>query len=1149
MTGETGTFGWNEDRQALTVKNERIRGTVSITKKLTASGSDAEIAVSGQNDAEKTAVFEIRNGKGETVDTITIDLTKGETGTSKELEYGSYTIYETTQPDVDRWHFVDVTVDGVSIRGSGKTVEITENGQVIEVEAQNIYERDLGNLKITKNFKGDMIPGKAPKDLSFTIEGPEDFNDNTGTMTVSYSDFSVESGGNMAYVLEQIPTGMYTVTETGENLNGHTVTVTYTVEGKKTEKTEKTESGELEVMTAGPRNPETDGISTSDINVTNEYVVERTRFGVEKVWEDDDDRDHLRPGSVGVHLLADGADGIEPSTGESVERKEVLSDANSWQMIWDNLPKYDYDGKEIAYSVEEYETEEGSLSFYEAKITEITLTDDAGEAEAKLVTNRHTPSDAEFTVTKEWDDSEDQDGLQPAEVKVTLLADGETFDGRTVDGTGMKENGEPAEVTLNASNDWTYTWKNLPKNKDGYPIAYSVTENAVEYYETIITVNKDGAAGTDERAVFDTTVTNRHTPSNAEYEVEKDWYDNENSNGTRPESIDVRLLADGEEIDTVTLSEDNEWAYKWTELPKYKDHGQLIDYSVEEVDTPSAYRPAVVEAETEEVIGEDVTYTAKITNTLRSGNLQITKTGAGDDLKDTDEFTFEITLTAGGDVKDDSFLNETYKAARSAAGSEDREETVTFKDGVATVTLKYDETLTIMGLPEGVKYTIKEVVDGDSDRKPDGTVSFETEGTIVGGITQYPLFVNRKNSRTEITVHKKWNDMDDHDKVRPTELEVQLVRHVHFVNDPDKDYEEDWLDPVILNKDNSWTYTWTDLETTEATGSDAQKDAASSANSQYADVSSSSKAERASASLASRSDAATESDALYDEDGHLMDGNIFNDMADGFGKVWEAIKKTIATLFGLVDEDEVEVTYTVREIGTENLTKYYTAGEPEQTSENAWEIVNTHMASTTAELNGVKFMKGRDLKNEEFTFNLTAADGAPEPEKKSVKNGADGKFSFGTITFTKAGTYTYTISEQKGTEANVTYDETIFTVTIKVTEDAENGTLTVSEPEYTAEKNNVRTEKEGISFTNTYTPPRNTPPGGGNPPGGHNPPPGRSVPPTETPSVPEMPASPIMSGRLPKTGENGTHIPAALAILAVLGALFGFGRKKDDDDE
>ncbi len=103
------------------------------------------------------------------------------------------------------------------------------------------------------------------------------------------------------------------------------------------------------------------------------------------------------------------------------------------------------------------------------------------------------------------------------------------------------------------------------------------------------------------------------------------------------------------------------------------------------------------------------------------------------------------------------------------------------------------------------------------------------------------------------------------------------------------------------------------------------------------------------------------------------------------------------------------------------------------------------VTDATLPLTATKSMTGRQPLHDEFTFVLTAVtSGAPMPANATVKNGYRGLVDFGTITYTKAGTYKYTIHEDKTNPlGGVTYDETVYTITVQVTDDG-NGALTAA---------------------------------------------------------------------------------------------------------
>ena len=154
----------------------------------------------------------------------------------------------------------------------------------------------------------------------------------------------------------------------------------------------------------------------------------------------------MRPESITVKLLADGEE-IDSAT---------LDESGDWAYTFEELDVYK-DGEEIEYTVDEVE-----VKGYETEMGEVTgSAEDGYEVE---ITNSHTPKDITITVTKEWKDENDKDGLRPRSVSVQLYANGEPY-------------GDP--VKLSEKNGWTYTWKNLPKNLNGKKVTYTVDEVTV----------------------------------------------------------------------------------------------------------------------------------------------------------------------------------------------------------------------------------------------------------------------------------------------------------------------------------------------------------------------------------------------------------------------------------------------------------------------------------------------------------------------------------------------------------------------------------------------------------------------------------------------------------------------------------------------
>ena len=89
-------------------------------------------------------------------------------------------------------------------------------------------------------------------------------------------------------------------------------------------------------------------------------------------------------------------------------------------------------------------------------------------------------------------------------------------------------------------------------------------------------------------------------------------------------------------------------------------------------------------------------------------------------------------------------------------------------------------------------------------------------------------------------------------------------------------------------------------------------------------------------------------------------------------------------------------------------------------------------AATSIQLGATKMLNGRDLKADEFTFVLKDKDGKVVSE---ALNTANGLIQFDKLNFDEVGTYQYTIAEVSGSDETVTYDNSVFTATVNVTDD------------------------------------------------------------------------------------------------------------------
>lgn len=181
----------------------------------------------------------------------------------------------------------------------------------------------------------------------------------------------------------------------------------------------------------------------------------------------------------------------------------------------------------------------------------------------------------------------------------------------------------------------------------------------------------------------------------------------------------------------------------------------------------------------------------------------------------------------------------------------------------------------------------------------------------------------------------------------------------------------------------------------------------------------------------------------------------------------------------------------------------------EGTTESAGFTNKYHAMPTQVSIGAIKVLEGRELKKDEFSFKLVG-----EGIESTVTNDADGKISFDKFEYDEPGTHVYTISEVKSDEVGMTYDKSVFTVTVNVVDDGE-GNL----------KANVAFTKgdksvEGVVFNNTYKKPETPVP-------------------TPDPGTPKTVTNIVktVKGFLPTTGDQ----QAAALLMAFVVAMAGVG--------
>lgn len=289
-------------------------------------------------------------------------------------------------------------------------------------------------------------------------------------------------------------------------------------------------------------------------------------LSVSKTWEDDDDRDGIRPAEVGMQLVANGVD----VAGQRV----TLSEANGWTARFSTLPYVDEQGKTIMYAVRE----EPAIEGYRASV--------AFDGETFAVTNEHEPERTTVSGHKIW--SGDNEDVRPRSIEVELLANGERIDTRTVRG-----------------NDWAYSFKNLPVNEGGQPIDYQICEVATGN-DTYIT-SVEGTDVVNTYHPYGDLVISKALKNEGPLVSDPDFtFKVAFERDGKPVFDELSYEVTGRGIDpaaprTGTIATDGTFTLKAGQIVRIKDVPAGVSYTVREINLPDGYSAVGSSAATGEI--------------------------------------------------------------------------------------------------------------------------------------------------------------------------------------------------------------------------------------------------------------------------------------------------------------------------------------------------------------------------------------------------------------------------------------------------------------------------------------------------------------------------------------------------------------------
>ena len=447
-------------------------------------------------------------------------------------------------------------------------------------------------------------------------------------------------------------------------------------------------------------------ISDNGVEIYNHHTPEKVSVEGSKTWNDEENQDGKRPSSITVRLFADGTE---------VTSKTVTANDN-WKWSFTDLDKYN-SGTEIVYT-----------------ISEDTVADYTTVVDGYNITNTHTPEKISISGSKTWDDADNQDGKRPESITVRLFADGT----------------EVTSKTVTANDNWSWSFTGLDKYNSGTEIVYTISEDTVADYTTVVN-------GYD--------VTNTHTPEKTTITGSKTWNDNNNQDGIRPESITVKLLADGRVVDLKEIKEKDNWSWIFEDLPVY-EKGEKITYTIKE-DSVENYET--------KVDGYNIINTHKTETTTVSGSKTWNDNNNQDGVR-PDSITVELLKTVDGTT---TSMGDNYK--RILTGS--------------TVDSSWSD-LPVYEAGKEITYTVKEV--GEENGKIAGkngkeyTVEYDSNGMNITN--------SYEPEKTEVSGRKTWVDYDNKYNSRPESITVRLFA----------DGTEVTSKTVTAN--DNWKWLFTDLD-------------------------------------------------------------------------------------------------------------------------------------------------------------------------------------------------------------------------------------------------------------------------------------------------------------------------------------------------
>ncbi len=281
-----------------------------------------------------------------------------------------------------------------------------------------------------------------------------------------------------------------------------------------------------------------------DKNIVVTFRENKENIQVTKIWNDNSNENQRRPEKLKVVLKNNNVVEYEKEVDVSSEDSQII--------LFEDVEKYDKQGNEILYIVDEEEVNAGDLDFYTKQINGYEITNTFTVPEDKT----------SVTVTKNWVDSNNLANKRPTSIIVELR---------------NEKNEVVGSQTLSGSNGWTYTFDNLQKyNNSGNEIKYTIDEREVnqgDLYFYSKSINNDTY-----------TIINTFTVPDEKISItaNKVWQDNNNAARKRPTSVLLQIKNGDEVVQSKTVTSSTNWSCEFTDLSKYDSLGNEIKYTIDE---------------------------------------------------------------------------------------------------------------------------------------------------------------------------------------------------------------------------------------------------------------------------------------------------------------------------------------------------------------------------------------------------------------------------------------------------------------------------------------------------------------------------------------------------------------------------------------